>query len=115
CSRPASWPSPPAGAVADHAAVVAALAATCLALRAAGPFALAARGVPERVQRRLDACVPALLGALVAVQALTSGRHLALDARVLGVAAALATIALRAPLVLVLLVAAAVTVCVRLV
>ena len=100
--------------MADRAGVVAALAATCLVLRAAGPFALAARGVPERVRRRLDACVPALLGALVAVQALTSGQRLALDARVVGVAAALVAIALRAPLVVVLLVAAAATVCVRL-
>jgi hypothetical protein len=94
--------------------MVAALAAICLALRAAGPFALAARGVPDGLGRRLDACVPALLGALVAVQALTSGRHVAPDARVAGVAAALAAIALRAPLVVVLLAAAVATASVRL-
>jgi branched-subunit amino acid transport protein len=100
--------------VPERIAVVVALAAICLALRAAGPFALAARGVPDALGRRLDACVPALLGALVAAQALTSGRHLAIDARVVGVGAALVAIARRAPLVLVLLAAAVATAGVRL-
>ena len=48
------------------------------------------------------------------MQALTSGRHVAPDARVAGVAAALAAIALRAPLVVVLLAAAVATASVRL-
>lgn len=72
--------------------------------------------VPRRVLgdprvRRFTELVPvALLTALIAVQALTQGRSLELDGpRLAGLAAAVAALLLRAPFLIVLLVAAVVT------
>ncbi len=49
----------------------------------------------------------ALLAALVAVQALTSGHDLVLDGRLVGLAVAALALALRAPFIVVLVVAGA--------
>jgi hypothetical protein len=56
---------------------------------------------------------PALLGALVAIGTFADGQDLVVDARVVGVAAAAIAIAARAPALLVVIVAAAVTAAVR--
>jgi len=86
----------------------------CYALKLAG------LSVPDRLLdrpfvRRLADLIPvALLAALVAVQALSSGRHLAADARLVGVAAGVVALALRAPFLVVVLVAAATTALLRL-
>lgn len=63
------------------------------------------------VSRRLPV---ALLAALVATGTVTSGVHLVLDARLAGLAAAVLLLAVRAPLILVVVTAAAVTAALRL-
>lgn len=68
--------------------------------------------IPERVLdndrlRRLTALLPvALLAALVAVQTFSTGTELQVDARIAGLAAAIIALALRAPFLVVVLLAA---------
>ncbi len=65
--------------------------------------------------RRVSALLPvALLAALVVVQALGDGRGLRLDARAAGLAAGALALALRAPFLLVVVVAAATAALLRL-
>jgi branched-subunit amino acid transport protein len=59
------------------------------------------------VARVVDFVPAALLGALVAVQAATSGRDLVIDGRLVGLAVAALALALRAPFIVVLLLAGA--------
>jgi uncharacterized membrane protein len=73
---------------------------------------LAGLSVPESVLDRpvvkavSDALPIALLMALVAVQTFAVGQHLVLDARVVGLAAAVVALLLRAPFLVVVVVAA---------
>lgn len=73
---------------------------------------LAGMSVPQRVLEHLtlariaDLVPVALLAALIAVQVLASGTTLAVDARVAGIAVAAVALALRAPFLLVVLLAA---------
>lgn len=84
-------------------------------------FKFAGLSVPESVLQRpfvqrMSVLLPiALLSALVAVGTFGLGKGLALDARVAGVAAAVIALALRAPFLLVVLVAALVAAGLRLV
>jgi branched-subunit amino acid transport protein len=59
------------------------------------------------VARVVDFVPAALLAALVAVQAATSGRHLVLDGRLVGLAVAAVALAFRAPFIVVLMLAGA--------
>jgi uncharacterized membrane protein len=59
-----------------------------------------------RVQRVAGLLPVALLSALVLIQAVTSGHRLVLDARAAGVAVAIAAVALRAPFLVVVALAA---------
>jgi len=59
------------------------------------------------VARVVDFVPAALLAALVAVQAATSGRHLVVDGRLVGLAVAAVALAFRAPFIVVLLLAGA--------
>jgi uncharacterized membrane protein len=74
---------------------------------------IAGQSVPQRVLDRplvravSDALPIALLMALVAVQTFAVGQHLVLDARVAGLSAAVVALLLRAPFLVVVLVAAA--------
>jgi branched-subunit amino acid transport protein len=74
---------------------------------------LAGLSLPERVlehpvvERVADLIPVALLGALIAVQVLADGTHLTVDARTAGLAAAAVALVLRAPFLIVVLVAAA--------
>lgn len=98
--------------------------ATWLAIlvTAAGCYLLKYVGlsVPERLlehpaAERVAGLIPvALLAALVAVQVLASGHSLTLDARVVGLAAAVGLLLLRAPFLVVVFGAAAVAALVRL-
>lgn len=65
-------------------------------------------GVLERpvVARIADLLPVALLSALVGVQVLGSGQHLVIDARVVGLGCAFVALMLRAPFIVVVLVAA---------
>jgi uncharacterized membrane protein len=75
-------------------------------------FKLAGLSVPGAVlehplvQRVADLLPVALLAALISVQVLASGPALAVDARVLGLAAATVALLLRAPFIVVVVVAA---------
>ncbi|MEU7638147.1 MULTISPECIES: AzlD domain-containing protein [unclassified Streptomyces] len=72
-------------------------------------------GVLERpLVKRLAALLPvALLAALTAQQTFSDGHHLMLDAKAAGVAAAVVALLLRAPFLLIVAVAVAVTAGVR--
>lgn len=80
-----------------------------LALKAAGPVLLGGRPLPERVSRIATLLGPALLAALVAIGTFGDGRSLVIDARVLGVGAAVVAVRLHAPVLVVVILAAAVT------
>jgi branched-subunit amino acid transport protein len=82
---------------------------------------LAGLSIPDRLLdrpfvRRLADFIPvALLGALVAVQALSTGQDLEIDARLAGFAAGVVALLLRAQFLVVVLVAALTTAVLRLV
>jgi hypothetical protein len=94
-----------------------------IAVTAAGCFLLKLAGlsVPPRVlerplvERIADLLPVALLSALIAVQVLGSGREVVLDARVVGLGAAVVALLLRAPFIVVVFVAAGAAALVRLV
>ena len=95
--------------------VVLAVGAATVAIKGAGPVLLGGRELPARVAGVVGLMAPALLAALVMVNAFGSGRHLVIDARAGGLAAAAVAIALRAPLLLVVAVAAVTAASIRLV
>ncbi len=82
---------------------------------------LAGLSVPDRVldrpliRRMADLMPVALLGALVAVQALSTGQDLTADARLVGVGSGVVALLLKAPFLVVVVVAAATTALIRLV
>ena len=81
---------------------------------------LAGLSVPQRliehplVERVADLLPVALLSALIAVQVLADGPSLTLDARLVGLGAAVAALLLRAPFIVVVVVAAGSAALVRL-
>lgn len=93
--------------------LVLSLAGGAFAFKAAGFFVLAGRRMPAPVERCLALIPAAVVMALVVKDTFTSGRSLVLDARVLGVATAVLLVRRRAPFVVVLVTAAAVTVLAR--
>lgn len=78
-------------------------------MKAIGPVAVGGRQLPERAMLLVGALAPALLAAFVVTNTFGQGRSLVLDARALGLLAASVCIALRAPLLVSIVVAAAVT------
>jgi branched-subunit amino acid transport protein len=86
-----------------------------VAIKGLGPVVLGGRPLPQRLTGVIELLAPALLAALVAVQAFGAERALVLDARVLGLAAAALALWRRAPVLVVLSVAAATTALVRLI
>ena len=95
--------------------VVAAAGAGTAALKAAGPLLLDRRPMPPGVQRMLALLAPALLAALILVQVLGTDDGIAVDERLLGVAAAIVAAAFRAPIWVTVGVAALVTALARLI
>jgi branched chain amino acid efflux pump len=83
--------------------------AATMTIKAAGPLLLGGRELPPRVADVIVLLGPALLAALVAINTFGDGRSLTLDARALGVAAAGVAVWRKAPLLLVVVIAAAVT------
>jgi branched-subunit amino acid transport protein len=79
----------------------------CYLLKLAGLAVPAAWVEQPWVARIVDFVPAALLAALVAVQAFTSGHDLVLDGRVVGLAVAAVALALRAPFIVVLIAAGA--------
>ena len=94
---------------------------TAIILTAVGCYLLKLAGlsVPKRILdepyvQRLAALLPvSLLGALVAVQALSSGTHLTADARLAGLAVGVVALVARAPFLVVVVAAAGATAVLR--
>ena len=87
--------------------VVLAVGIGTIVIKASGPVLLGGRPLPERLQRVVALLAPALLAALVATNTFGSGQLLVADARLIGVAVAGVAIMLRAPILVVVIVAAA--------
>ncbi len=95
--------------------VVAVVGATTIVFKAAGPVFIGRRALPPRAQVLVDLLAPVMLIALVVTQTFGGDEELTIDARVPGVAAALVAIWLRAPIIVTMVIAAAVTGLVRLI
>jgi len=93
--------------------VVGIVGAGTIALKSAGPLLLGGRELPLRVMGVLALLAPSLLAALIVTNTLGGDRAIELDARAAGLAAACVALLLRAPLLVVVAVAAAVAAGVR--
>jgi branched-subunit amino acid transport protein len=93
---------------------IAGLVVTTCAIKAFGPVFFGGRELPAVVARVIPLLAPALFAALIAVDTFAApGPSLTVDARAGGLAAAAVAIWLRAPIVLVVVAAVAVTVLLR--
>jgi branched-subunit amino acid transport protein len=90
-------------------AVVLVVGAATVALKATGPVLLGGRRLPEALTGIVVLLAPVLLAALVVTQTVGADGELVLDARLAGVGAAVVAIVLRAPLPLVVVLAAVTT------
>jgi uncharacterized membrane protein len=79
------------------------------AIKAAGPVLVGGRDLPPRVVAVIALLAPALLAALVVTETFGEDRHLVLDERAIGVAVAGLMLALRAPVLLAVALAAVAT------
>ena len=89
--------------------VVALVGAATVALKSVGPVLMGGRELPSLVAGVVALLAPALLAALVAVQVFAGDDELVLDARVVGLAAAVLALVARAPILAVIAAAAAAT------
>ena len=89
--------------------VVALVGAFTVAFKAAGPVLLAGRELPARLTNAFELLAPSLLAALVVTQAVGGKQEIVLDARLVGVGAAIVAIRLRAPLIVAIVAAALAT------
>jgi branched-subunit amino acid transport protein len=80
-----------------------------IVIKSIGPVLLGGRDLPPKVASLIGLLAPALLAALVAINTFGTSRSLVLDERVLGVAAAGIAVWRKAPVLLVVVIAAAVT------
>lgn len=94
--------------------MIAVLALATAALKIAGPLTLGGRPLPASMLNVVELLASALLAALVVVETFGEGRSLVLDARVVGSAFAAVAVWRRAPMVVVVVGAAAVTALARL-
>ncbi len=85
------------------------IGAVTMGIKAAGPVALGGRELPGRLVGVVAMLAPALLAALVATQTFAAGQRLTIDERAMGLAVAAVAVALRAPVLVVIVLAAAVT------
>ena len=82
--------------------------------KAAGPVLLGRRELPARVASVVDVLAPAMLAALVVTQTVGGDREIVIDARLAGVVAGGVAVWLRAPLLVVMVVAAGTAALIRL-
>jgi branched-subunit amino acid transport protein len=94
--------------------VVSIVGAGTIVCKAIGPVLLGGRTLPPQLAGIVDMLAPALLAALVVTQAGGAERELVFDERLLGIAAAIVAIRLRAPLLVIVVAAAGVTALARL-
>jgi branched-subunit amino acid transport protein len=93
--------------------VVLLVGAFTIAFKATGPVLLGGRELPSRMTDAFELLAPSLLAALVVTQAVGGKEAIVLDARLVGVAAAIVAVRLRAPLIVAIVVAAVATGLVR--
>ena len=86
--------------------VVLVVGAFTISFKAAGPVLLAGRQLPARLTSAFELLAPSLLAALVVTQSVGGKDGIVLDARLVGLGAAVVAIRLRAPLIVVVVVAA---------
>jgi branched-subunit amino acid transport protein len=89
--------------------VVGLVGGATMLIKAIGPMLLGGRALPPRVAGLIGLLAPALLAALVAINTFGSGRSLVIDERTLGVVAAGIAVWRKAPILLVVVIAAGVT------
>jgi branched-subunit amino acid transport protein len=87
--------------------------AATVIFKASGPLLLGGRKLPSRIRGVVATLAPALLAALVVTQAVAGDRRLVFDARLVGLAGAVVALRLRAPVLLVVVLAAALTAATR--
>ena len=76
------------------------------AIKAAGPVLVGGRALPIRAYAVIGLLAPALLTALILTETFAKGQDLVVDARAAGLGCAAIALALRAPMLVVVLVAA---------
>jgi branched-subunit amino acid transport protein len=86
--------------------VVLGAGAGTLLIKGLAPAVLGGRALPERVAGVMALLGPTLLAALIVTNTFATGRDLVLDPRAAGLGAALVAVLLRAPVLVVILVAA---------
>jgi hypothetical protein len=84
-----------------------------IALKGLGPVLLGGRPLPARVDTLVSLLAPTLLAALVVTQTVGDADGVVADARLAGVGAGMVALALRAPLIVVVALAAGTTALVR--
>jgi branched-subunit amino acid transport protein len=94
--------------------VIAVVGMVTMLFKASGPVLLGDRDLPPRIAALVEVLAPAMLAALVVTQTVGGDRDLVFDERLAGVAAGALAIRLRAPLIVVMVVAAAVAALIRL-
>jgi branched chain amino acid efflux pump len=92
---------------------IGALVVLTVLIRASGPLIIGTRRLPEKADTVIGLLAPALLAALVLTEAFATGKSLTVDARAVGLGCAAVAMALRAPLLVVVLIAAAATAATR--
>jgi branched-subunit amino acid transport protein len=85
-----------------------------IAFKAAGPVLLGGRTLPPRIVDAFELLAPSLFAALIVTQAVGGDEEIVIDTRLVGVGAGLIAILLRAPLIVVIVVAALATALARL-
>ena len=94
--------------------VIAVVGVVTILFKASGPVLLGDRELPPRALALVEVLAPAMLAALVVTQTVGGDRDLVFDERLAGVAAGAVAVWLRAPLIVVMIVAAAVAALIRL-
>jgi uncharacterized membrane protein len=92
---------------------IVAVALASAVIKAAGPVLVGGRELPPRAVGVIALLAPALLSALVITETFGEDQHLVLDERAIGVAVAAAALALRAPVLVAVGLAAVATALVR--
>jgi uncharacterized membrane protein len=94
--------------------IVAVVGGATVLMKSAGPLAVGGRRLPERAMGVIGLLGPAVLAALIVTQSVAGDHRFAFDSRLAGLAVAAVAIRLRAPVLVVLIAAAATTALVRL-
>ena len=94
--------------------VIAVVGVVTIMFKASGPVLLGHRELPPRALGVVEVLAPAMLSALVVTQTVGGDRELVVDERLAGVAAGAVAVWLRAPLIVVMIVAALTAALIRL-